>query len=221
MADPPARKPAKKAAAKKAPAKKAPAKKAEPEKVDPVAPPYGRAPVDNVRQIRAGSGRGNGSRGRRVSKTTPRAIAITMRRQKAVALRNSGVSFNQIADMLRPDLEGLAYTGAEAYKDVKAALADIIVPTIEDYRADGVSRCDWALRAIAADIQRGDLDAINTMLKIEGHRAKLLGTYASTSVRVTGPDGGPIMFAPVIDRDQAIADALEAVNEVLGDTGTP
>jgi hypothetical protein len=49
-------------------------------------------------------------------------------------------------------------------------------------RSDSIARLNDALKAINEKVRDGDTDAINTMLKIEAQRAKLLGLDAPTKI---------------------------------------
>jgi hypothetical protein len=95
-------------------------------------------------------------------------------------MRKAGATFQQIAD------SGLFADRAAAYNAVKRRLDSTITELGDDLRKVMNERFDTALLAIWPDVQRGDIAAINTMLRIEGQRAKLYGIEAPTRTEVTG-----------------------------------
>lgn len=59
-------------------------------------------------------------------------------------------------------------------------------------RALSVARLDKATKGIWDQVESGEVDAVDRLVKLEARRAKLLGLDAPTKSELSGPDGGPI-----------------------------
>lgn len=119
-------------------------------------------------------------------KAPPHKFATAERRQIAVAMRREGSTYEKIGNHL-----GVSTTAA--HKHVTRALESIQTATakeLELYRALEADRLDAIQAAIWPQaIEKGDLKAIDRILKVMERRAKLLGLDAPTKVAATTTDG--------------------------------
>ena len=125
--------------------------------------------------------------GRRESKTSPRRLAAAERHQKALNMRRDGHTYEEI----KTKLGYASPSGAE--KAVKAALQSVIREPAEEVRAMELARLDRMLLKLRARINKGDHLAINSALKIQDRRARLLGLDAPVRQEISGADGDPLM----------------------------
>jgi hypothetical protein len=115
-----------------------------------------------------------------------RATLRSQKRQaQALELRRTGATYLQIA-------QALGVAKGSAYRLVAEALVSTLREPAEAVRALELERLDLLTRKLEPRINAGDDKAMNTMLKVMDHRAKLLGLFAP--VVVTSPDGGPVRF---------------------------
>lgn len=98
--------------------------------------------------------------------------------RQAWDLRLSGHTYKEISIALGISIETAHRWINEWSEEYKLQTAE----SQQSARSDSIARLDDALKAINAKVQAGDTDAINTMLKIEAQRAKLLGLEAPTKV---------------------------------------
>ena len=112
-----------------------------------------------------------------------------IRRPKVFDLRVAGASFRQIAEKL-----GIAL--ATAHKDYQVFLADH-TPPVEEIAAqrelevaradDGIMRCNLALETVKDENTKSRI--LDTRLRYQQHRARLLGLYAPVELRVEATVG--------------------------------
>ena len=107
------------------------------------------------------------------------------RQVHALELRRTGATYLQIA-------QALGVVKGSAYRLVQEALVTTLREPAEAVRALELERLDLLTRKLETRISTGDDKAINTLLKVMDHRAKLLGLYAP--VMVQGPDGTALRF---------------------------
>lgn len=117
--------------------------------------------------------------------TSPRALVALQRQQQAVELRRAGRSYREIARQV-----GIGV--ASAHRLVAAAIAEARTTVQEDVvelRALELSRLDGMLGGLWPQARRGNLGAVDRVLKIMERRAKLLGLDAPAKVARTNPAG--------------------------------
>lgn len=103
-------------------------------------------------------------------------LSAAQRAAKAAEMRVQRYSWDTIA-------ERLGYkNGATARKTVQRYTERLPMDSIETLRQTELEGLDLAEQALADRIRNGDIKAIEAMLKIKHHRARLAGLYA------TGPD---------------------------------
>ena len=105
--------------------------------------------------------------------TTPARIKARERQAQAVALRKAGASYEQIAQQL-----AFVDRGA-AYRSVTAALRALGRDDAGEVLDLELSRLDEMQLAVWPAARRGDIKAIETVLKLQDRRAKYLGLDAS------------------------------------------
>lgn len=91
------------------------------------------------------------------------------KQMQALTLRKAGVSYQSIADALGYKTAGGAWVA------VKAGLKKTLQEPADELRTLELARLDDMLKAIASNVQAGNLTAIDRALKIQDRRAKLLG----------------------------------------------
>lgn len=98
--------------------------------------------------------------------------------RKAIELRKAGATYDKIA-------EALGYENRSgAYKIVVGALRDLVQEPAQELRTLELERLDAMTLAIWARAQKGELAAVDRLLKIGERRAKLLGLDAPTAQSV-------------------------------------
>lgn len=109
------------------------------------------------------------------------------RRQKALQYRKAGASYRAIACRVRDELDLPKYDESQAHRDVRAALDELVRLTrldAEEYRQLELERLDLALKAIASQVQQGNLFAVDRWLRLSESRRKLLGLDAPLQIQV-------------------------------------
>ena len=112
--------------------------------------------------------------------TRPYLARLRVRQQQAVDMRLEGKTFRQIAEAL-----GYASDGA-AYNAVRHLLEKATVERADELRRVDGARLENLLGAIWARASAGDLDAIDSVLKILQQRARLFGLNKPVEVSVSG-----------------------------------
>jgi hypothetical protein len=94
---------------------------------------------------------------------------VAKRRARAINLRRAGTTWQSIAD-------ALGYKSrADAHRDVTRALQDIIRAPVKEYVAEEIDRLDAMMMGLWANAMRGDVAAIDRVLRIQERRARYLG----------------------------------------------
>ena len=106
-------------------------------------------------------------------------LDLANRKRKSLELRRMGHSYNDIVQELRK--EGWLVTATQVWADVNEELRKAKRETSEEaeqIRQVEMDRLDMALKAIMPRVNLGDDDAIQSMLRIQLRRAKLIGLDA-------------------------------------------
>ncbi|WP_128000939.1 hypothetical protein [Piscinibacter defluvii] len=130
------------------------------------------------------------------NKTSAAAARSLQRQAKAIALRCAGLSYASIAAHLgigRSQAHALVCRGLDDARSQVAAAAD-------ELRALELSRLDGMLAKVYPRAARGDLPAVDRVLKISERRAKLLGLDAPERHALQGGGEG----APPIVSDARV-----------------
>jgi hypothetical protein len=129
-------------------------------------------------------------------KSGARNLRFNEKALQCLELRKSGATWQQIAE------RGIYADKGAAYRAVMDLLDRQNVELGDELRTLMNARFDTALLAIWPAVQRGDLKAIDRMLRIEAQRARLYGIEAPVKTEITGADGGPI---EVVELEQFVA----------------
>lgn len=114
------------------------------------------------------------------------AIAAAENEKKALGFRKQGMSYARIA-------EELGFSGpGSAYKSVQRGISNIPREEAEEMRQIEAERLDRAWLAIEDKVRRGDLNAIDRMIRIQERRARMFGLDMPKKLEMSGPEGGPI-----------------------------
>lgn len=148
--------------------------------------------------------------------STKRALTL-QRQQAALELRRAGQDYREIARKL-----GCGKTAAHRLvTDAMQECRDQIAGDADELRTEELSRLDGMLAGLWQDARKGDVAAVDRVLKISERRAKLLGLDAPVRLAHTGNDGGPILtrndgidLATLTDEElRAYEDLARAVEE--------
>lgn len=113
-------------------------------------------------------------------------VETAQKQQRALRLRNLGVSYDAIA-------EELGYAGKSgAWKAVKAALDRAVIEPAREQRILQSERLDLMVTRCLQAVLSGDLEQVRNVLAIEKRRADLWGLDAPKNVEVMGTGGGPV-----------------------------
>jgi|GEM_PF-4126515 len=129
-------------------------------------------------------------KGRKTSKTAPSVLEVQKKRADALAFRLMGHTFEVIG-------EQIGVTTQRAHQLVLEALNDTLTEPAEELRSLEVSRLDQMMTGVYSAAVLGDTKAIDSVLKIQERRAKLLGMDAPTKSEITGAEGGPVLFQKI------------------------
>lgn len=114
---------------------------------------------------------------------------------KAMTMRRAGATYEQIGQELKMTTMG-------AYMAVKVGLEKSLREPGDALRELELQRLDTMMRAVWPQAIRGDLLAVDRVLKISDRRARLLGLDAPT--RLAGPSGEPLEPVVVAIQDREI-----------------
>jgi hypothetical protein len=140
------------------------------------------------------------------------AVKANEREAHALALRRAGVDYPTIARKV-----GFANAGG-AWKAVHRGLQRTLrTAGSEEVRTLEVERLDQLQMGLWPDAIRGDVRAIDCVLRVMERRARLLGLDSPVRAEIAGPDGGPIEVASIAlsqdEQDQYILRIVERACE--------
>lgn len=113
------------------------------------------------------------------------------RRGKAIALRLAGMDWQTIADRLDYASRGAACVDVNRALEANLAEQSQAADTlreVETLRLDRLQAAAWPSAV------KGDLKAIDTVLKVIDRRIKLQGLDMPLRAELSGPDGGPMQL---------------------------
>jgi hypothetical protein len=153
------------------------------------------------------------------SKHDIRQVAKAELSAKALELRKTGLSYREIAPLI-------GRSTGEACRLVHEAIAEITREHAEDCRDIELQRLDQLWQGLVKNgALEGDPKAVLAAAKLMDLRARYLGLYAPAQVELTGENGGPVKFAPVImipperQDDSADQPTQHQANESNGTSG--
>lgn len=119
---------------------------------------------------------------------------VSKRRAQAIALRMAGMDYATIAERLDYGSPQAAskdlFRALRSYREEEEA-------KVEEWRQLESQRLDRLQAAAWAKALKGDLKAIETVLKVISQRSKLLGLDMPLRTEVSGPNGGAVPVGPV------------------------
>src|SRR3990172_6369812 len=118
--------------------------------------------------------------GRRIQKTSPFHLQQILKGQQALDMRLEGRTYGDIAKAL-----GYA-NGSGPYLAIQALIRRNALESLEELRDVEGQRLDKMMEAVWPSASAGDLEAIDTVLKIQKRRAHLYGLDKPTKVEVGG-----------------------------------
>lgn len=121
----------------------------------------------------------------RTNRTSQRTIEAQERRAKAVQLRRMGWSYTRIAAQLGMTRSSVHKAVTKALTETQKALdleADIL-------RTQELERLDELQSYIWIEASKGNLKAVDRVLKVIERRARLLGLDAPAKIATTTPEG--------------------------------
>jgi hypothetical protein len=132
-------------------------------------------------------------------RNTPGAIKRADLQAQALELRRMGKGFEEIAQLI-----GVGKSQAHRYVVAGLAAARAqIVASADELKAEEISRLDGMLTALWPKARKGEVAAVDRVLKIGERRAKLLGIEAPVRIETTGKDGAPIAVTSSVTLDPA------------------
>ncbi len=175
---------------------------------------------DRKRSKSSTNASGGGKRTRQ--KTTAAAITTAENRRKAVQLRLSGLTFEEISDVMGLGNRGAAYA---LVRDALAATQQEIREDADRYVAEDLMRIERMIRAIwtgaigrpeSINPETGakiaavppDLKAIDRVESLLARKSRLLGLDAPVRAELSGPGGAPVEVA---DATQRLIDRLDSI----------
>lgn len=126
----------------------------------------------------------------RKNRTSPAKARRLQLQEKAIDLRRAGVGFVEIG-------QKLGVSKSTAHRMVEAGMESAraqITASSDDLKAQELSRLDGMLLKLYPKAAKGDVQAIDRVIKIGERRAKLLGLDAPvrTALQGGGEDAPPI-----------------------------
>lgn len=137
---------------------------------------------------------------------------------KALELRRMGLGYVEIGNQL-----GLKKS--QAHRLVVAGMAEAraqIGASADELRTEELSRLDGMLAGLWPRARKGEVVAVDRVLKIGERRAKLLGLEAPVRIETTGRDGAPIEVSSTVSVDptklstQTLRELLDARTKPVG-----
>ncbi|WP_066016574.1 hypothetical protein [Endozoicomonas atrinae] len=114
--------------------------------------------------------------------------------RKALELRTLGLSYQQIGDQL-------SVSKTAAFKSVAKALSEIEEETRQLAKLNktlDLQRLDWIIREAMKLALKGDLQAMDRIMKAIDQRAKIYGFEAPKKIAHTTPDGEELVNQGVV-----------------------
>jgi transcriptional regulator len=142
---------------------------------------------------------------------TARRLTAAEKRSEALALRIAGMSYEEIATTL-----GWANKSV-AWKAVQKGIADVPRENARELKTMQLETLNEAKLSIFAAVRRGDVQAIDRLIKVLDHEAKLEGLYEQKD-----DSGAEEVKAALLDfaagiKDLVAADEPEHVDGVAAD----
>lgn len=109
------------------------------------------------------------------------------RRNRALQLRLNGYKYSEIATAILLEFDVTEYSSSNVRSDIDAAMRfeqEEYSGNIQALRTFEIHRLDNYLHSLQNQIAQGDINAINTALKIMDQRCKLHGLYPPQELKI-------------------------------------
>lgn len=119
--------------------------------------------------------------------SAPRKISIAERRAAALRLRKKGATLEAVAAEIAQEFGLPKYDKSSAFRDIDIGLQELnqqCIHAAAELRQLEAERLDSYLKSLALRIERGDVNAVGTAVKISESRRKLLGLDAPVQLQV-------------------------------------
>lgn len=148
------------------------------------------------------------------SRAHPEVVAQAEKQHQALQMVKAGYTLAEIA-------KKLGYAGKQGASEIiKTALQQLVHVPAEEVRQLQLARLDLWLTKLEKKINKGDPKAIQTALRIEERRARLMGLDAP--VKVADPNGRPVSFVVMIPQPAPTLEDWQAqAREVIDVTPEP
>jgi DNA-directed RNA polymerase subunit K/omega len=139
--------------------------------------------------------------------STARARKLKHQAQ-ALDLRRAGHSYAAISGKLGISKSSAHQLVQESLEDARRQIA----ASADELRSEEIARLDGMLAKLYPKAARGDVAAVDRVLRIGERRAKLLGLEAPVRIETSGVDGNPIEIASAsIDPSKLSTEVLRAL----------
>jgi hypothetical protein len=136
-------------------------------------------------------------------KVTPKTIDESKRIIKALELRATGMTYQQIADHPYPDGPGGTMYGGDRHNCRRAIVTEYertISEPADVVRQMEVQRLDMMLMGLVSKgLFKGNVPVVNAGLTLMARRAKLIGLDAPTEIHQSGGGNVQVVFDPRLD----------------------
>jgi hypothetical protein len=155
--------------------------------------------------------------------TSARRVHAQRRRAFVLALRQTGASYEAIAHAVHRHFRGEVSPGFDkrsAHRDIRRAMQQVqteLEEAVEIVRHLELARLDELQLSIWPLARAGNLDAINTILRLMARRSTLLGLDTPLKYARTTPTGQPV--TPASQGNEAIT--LEELAALLAAHQSP
>lgn len=148
-------------------------------------------------------------------RASAKLIAQREKEQRALELRKAGLTYDEIAKSLEMSKNGVWKAVNRVLEDV----ADEAKKEATGLRALEALRLDDLQKSLWARARKGDLAAMDRIIRVLERRAKLLGLDAPVKAALTDPEGAPV---PLDARDSLFErlTRLAAGEAAAGGAGT-
>lgn len=123
-------------------------------------------------------------------KSSPVKARKVENQARALELRRAGLGFEAIGAQL-------GIKKSQAHRLVVSGLAEAraqVAASADELRSEELSRLDGMLTGLWPRARKGEVAAVDRVLKISERRAKLLGLDAPERKQLEGAGGGPMQF---------------------------
>lgn len=140
--------------------------------------------------------------------SSPQAILALNRQKRIIKLRSQGKTYQEIADVIGMHPRNVIASMARALAKLNADAME----TASTYREDQWAKCEIMVEAVLPAAANGDLDSIDTVLKLFARMARLRGL--DIQPESTGTDASPWTILTPDQRREQILARLEEIKRI-------